>query len=480
MSPSSSERKTSRRRPARTTYVAAAADDTLANLKKIEHVVVLMLENRSFDHMLGYLSLEAGRTDLDGLKPGLSNRHRNNTYRIRHLQRTALTDTEDPPHGGASTAEQIDGNMGGFVASFAKHNPQAPHVGLPMAYYNGSDLPVYDHLAREFCVCDHWFCSVAGETFPNRCYAVAGTSRGRRNNIRGFRRLLSYNVPSFLRHLDEAGVEWRWYSHDAVPTLWMMDPLYGLSAETIPAYFDRRDALGNRSFLERAAADDLPAVSWIDPNFVDFTVGPAGSNDDHPPGDLHAGQKLALDLFHALVRSKAWEKTLAIVVYDEHGGFYDHVPPPKAKDDYPGLRQCGPRVPALLISPWVEPGQVETRTFEHTTIIKTILARFCRDKKTGQIPDMGARVRAAPHLGKTLGGKQARPPLPQSDYQYLIDQARAWSEELAQHEIAVTDEGVLAPEQEFTDFQEDYLAARNSILDARVAQRRAAAETGGG
>jgi phospholipase C len=461
------------------------ADAALRNLTdKVDHIVVLMMENRSFDHMLGFLAIDEGRK-LEGPKPGMKNRAGGRDYPVHPSTSTKISKAQDPCHGSNCVDEQIAGGaMSGFAANYARTRPTPPYKndspGVVMAYHTAKQLPVYAFLGDRFCVCDHWFCSVAGETFPNRCYAVAGTSRGRRNNIRGFRRLLSYSVPSFLRHLDEAGVEWRWYSHDAVPTLWMMDPLYGLSAETIPAYFDRRDALGNRSFLERAAADDLPAVSWIDPNFVDFTVGPAGSNDDHPPGDLHAGQKLVLDLFHALVRSKAWEKTLAIVVYDEHGGFYDHVPPPKAKDDYPGLRQCGPRVPALLISPWVEPGQVETRTLEHTTIIKTILARFCRDKKTGRIPDMGARVRAAPHLGKTLGRKQARPALPQSDYQYLIDQARAWSEELAQHEIAVTDEGVLAPEQEFTDFQADYLAARNSILDARVAQRRAAAATAGG
>ena len=101
----------------RQTYVAPAADDTVANLDKIEHIVVLMLENRSFDHMLGYLSLEAGRPDVDGLKTGMSNTYRGKKYPIRHLQRTALTKPEDPCHGGACTAEQVAGGMSGFVSN---------------------------------------------------------------------------------------------------------------------------------------------------------------------------------------------------------------------------------------------------------------------------------------------------------------------------------------------------------------------------
>ena len=135
---------------------------------------------------------------------------------------------------------------------------------------------------------------------------------------------------------------------------------------------------GHRSFLERAASGDLPAVSWIDPNFIDLTFGPAGSNDDHPPSDLHAGQKLVLELFDAVVQGPAWEKTLLIITYDEHGGFYDHVPPPTAEDDTPALRKLGPRVPAFVISPWVAERQVAKTVFDHTSIIKTILARFCR------------------------------------------------------------------------------------------------------
>jgi phospholipase C len=268
---------------------------------------------------------------------------------------------------------------------------------------------VYAFLAEQFCVCDRWFCSVRGATMPNRCYAAAGTSKGTRDNLKPPR---PYDLPAFVRHLK--GDQWRWYSHDYVPMIWLIDPEFGLDVETVPAYFDRRDVLGHRSFLERAAAGDLPAVSWIDPNFYDLTFGPAGSNDDHPPTDLLAGQKLVLQLFDAVVRSGLWETTLLVVTYDEHGGFFDHVQPPEAADDHPALRHYGPRVPALVVSPWVGQRQVSHTVFDHTSIIKTILKRFAA-KPDGTIPNMGARVAAANHLGELLTEAQPRPAIPQAD-----------------------------------------------------------------
>src|SRR5882672_7226285 len=244
--------------------------------------------------------------------------------------------------------------MSGFAANYVATRPHPPYKGdspgIVMAYHTAKQLPVYAYLADEFCVCDHWFCSVPGETMPNRCYAVAGNSGGQ---IDALRPPQPYNLKSFCCHLDKTGTSWRWYSHDYVPMLWLIDPEYGLSEESIPAYFDRKDVFGHRSFLERAAAGALPDVSWIGPNFIDLTFGPAGSNDDHPPSDLRGGQKLVLQIFDALDRGPLWPKTLLIITYDEHGGFFDHVqPPPNVADDRPTMRRYGPRVPALIISPW--------------------------------------------------------------------------------------------------------------------------------
>ena len=267
-----------------------------------------------------------------------------------------------------------------------------------------------------------------------------------------------------MRHLEPD--QWRWYSHDYVPMIWLIDPEIGLSVESVPAYFDRRDVFGHRSFLERAAAGDLPAVSWIDPNFYDLTFGPAGSNDDHPPSDLRAGQKLVLQLFDAVVRSPLWEKTLLVITYDEHGGFFDHVQPPDCADDHPTLRRYGPRVPALVVSPWVGRKQPSHTVFDHTSIIKTVLKRFCA-KPDGTIPDMGARVSAANHLGELLTEDQPRAAIPQAEYQPLLDQAARWHENLVHTGLREQTEGGLVVPHELTDFQTEFLGAKQELLAAR-------------
>jgi phospholipase C len=449
-------------------------DQTLQNLQdKVDHIVVLMLENRSFDHMLGFLTIDEGRNDVEGLTPDHVNVAAGQTYPVHPASSTKLVKAQDPSHGSHSVAQQIAGGaMSGFAANYLATRPHPPYAGdspaVVMAYHTAKQLPVFAYLADQYCVCDHWFCSVPGETMPNRCYAVTGGSGGR---IDALRPPQPYNLKSFCRHLDEANVKWRFYSHDYVPMLWLIDPFYGVGDEAVPAYFNRAEPLGPRTFIDRAAAGDLHPVSWIDPNFIDLAFGPAGSNDDHPPSDLHAGQKLVLDLFDAITQGPGWEKTMLIITYDEHGGFYDHVPPPAATDDTPTLRQLGPRVPAFVITPWADERQVAKQIYDHTSIIKTILARFCR-KPDGTIPDMGARVAAAPHLGSLLQRDQPRPIPQRADYQTLIDQTRNWGDSLASHNILSTAEGIIRPALHLTDFQEEFVAARQAILNLRGAAKK--------
>ena len=445
-------------------------DDALQNLQKIDHIVVLMLENRSFDHMLGFLTADGGRTDVEGVSAGLENAVDGKSYPVHRARMTTLIKKQDPCHSGWCVDEQIAGGaMSGFAANYTKTRPQPPmkgdSPGIVMAYHTAEQLPVYAYLADRFCVCDHWFCSVGGATMPNRCYAAAGTSDGHRDNLKPSR---PYDLVSFIRHLDHAKAQWRWYSHDYVPTLWLIDPVYGLSGETLPSYFDRQDLLGHRSFLQRAAKGDLPSVSWIDPNFIDLSFGPEGSNDDHPPSDLRAGQQLVLKAFHAIARSPAWPKTLLIVTYDEHGGFYDHVPPPSAEDDRKEseFHRLGPRVPAIVVSPFVGKKHVAKTVFDHTSIIKTILARFCR-KPDGSIPDMGARVRAAEHLGGLLTESTPRKAPAQSNYQHLIDEAAEWQKEFFQRNAQHQAERDAGEPPELTDWQEEFVGARNALLARR-------------
>jgi phospholipase C len=401
----------------------------VVNLTKVDHIVVVMLENRSFDHMLGYLSLVGEREDIDGLRPGLVNEHLGRKYPIHHLDATALD--VDPNHSSVAIDVQIaDGAMSGFVASLARTlADRAVADGDPavaMGYYDGSDVPVYDHLAREFAVCNRWFSSVPGATLPNRLYALSGRAAGSRDDVARPRPPLYQNA-SFVRHLDANRIPWRWYSFDP-GTLRLADAHYLLGHPKQFAYFSKtglpwqtmldptvNDKVG--SFLEDAANGALPAVSWIDPAFTNFNPLGFPVNDDHPTADIVDGQELVLAIYDALASSPQWERSLLVIVYDEHGGFYDHVPPPPAADDDPvTFGSYGVRVPAMIVSPWIEPQSVSNTVFDHTSIIKTILMRFCpqaleqpaeptrtsRPHKLGSPRYLGERVARASHLGELL------------------------------------------------------------------------------
>ena len=201
-------------------------------------------------------------------------------------------------------------------------------------------------------------------------------------------------MPSFVRHLESNKVSWRWYTHD-VGTLRFTDSKFRVGYLDRFAYFDRRSLLAPRNFMDDAKDGKLPAVSWIDPNFVDVSfVGPAGSNDDHPPSDIKAGQELVLKTYTALVNSPNWKKTMLVVTYDEHGGFFDHVLPPAAHDDRPAFRTYGVRVPAFVVSPFTPRGErLEHRLRPHVGH---------QDDPAPLLPE----ERADPEHGRTRGERE--------------------------------------------------------------------------
>jgi phospholipase C len=474
-----------------------STDPATQNLDKIEHIVVLMLENRSFDHMLGYLSLEGGRADVEGLRSGMTNEAEGHAYPVHHLPETHPPDPHwDPDHSAAATDKQVDGGrMDGFAASFAetlagRHVPN-PDPGMVMGYYNAGDLPVYDHLADHFCVCDHWHSSVPGATWPNRLYAVAGSAAGSRDdNTKPFpiigKPLPIYDKHSFVRHLDAAGVNWRWYTYD-VGTLRCVDSDYRLGCHEHFAYVERtklplevvleEELLldeDSASFLEDAQRGRLAPVSWIDPNFKDLNLAHVPSNDDHPPSDVGAGQELVMLVYNALASGPLWNKTLLLVVYDEHGGFHDHVPPPEATDDDPAkFGRYGVRVPALVVSPWTQQRAVAKTLFDHTSIVKTILTRFAPAElrrlsgaaevvhwlKEGHPHYMGKRVAQAEHLGALLAEATPRPAPDRTHLvQWLADRRAGRAQKLANDPISFH-----AEERLFTDLQRGMLAAEQHL-----------------
>lgn len=448
--------KSTKKVSARAKPVKFVAGGSNENLEKIDHIVVLMMENRSFDHMLGYLKLEGSNPNVDGLDAAMSNSYNDTVYPVHPLSGTKFE--HDPGHQGDAVAQQLSNHNGGFVANYASiHGEDEP--ALVMGYHNGSSVPVYDHLARNFCVCDRWFCSVPGATWPNRLYAATGKSPSKDNEG-----VPIYDLPSFVRHLDAANVSWGWYAHD-MATLRLIDGKYRVGHGSNFFWFDRRTWLNPITFLDHAASGDLPAVSWIDPNFVDYSVtGPRESNDDHPPSDVMAGQDLVLKLYNAVVNSPAWKKTLLLIVYDEHGGFYDHVEPEDAADDNPQFQKFGVRVPAIVVSPWVERGKVSHKVFDHTSIIKTILLRFCR-RPDGTIPDMGARVNNADQLGTLLTLAAPREPTPIDAYQHLIDRVAQWRVDGFKKRTMRQARGRAPEMREVTEFQVGIEEARKRLRE---------------
>jgi phospholipase C len=398
-------------------------------LRRIEHIVVLMLENRSFDHKFGYLAFPEHQIEdrgelpvtVEGLDlsepvdPKFINSHTHTDGRAvsyfpeRLAEDASSANDLDPPHDKDSVKTQIAGNtMGGFVDAFsaalAKRGKAAsaddPEIlKSVMDYLTPEDCPVSDHLARNFCVCDNWFCSVPGPTLPNRFFSVAGTCHDVLDNTD----LIVGEFGKFrsLFHHLKPDATWRWYSSDpgilrAIDREFMFD-----DENDCFAYFDELTEEQPRSFLRDVLGDslqkpELPNVAWIDPNFAMSKMLPGGerfdgplSNDDHPPSPSYFAQKLINKVYTALGESEYWEKSLLIVTYDEHGGFFDHVAPPAGH---------GPRVPVLLVSPHVKRG-VYSEQLDHASVIKTILQRFGTE---GSWEQMGSRVATANDLNGAL------------------------------------------------------------------------------
>ncbi len=387
-------------------------------LANIDHIVVLMMENRSFDHMLGYLSKHGGRHDVDGLRGGETNSDgKGHQYESLPLSGTRFE--EDPDHSYQPVLDQISDKMGGFVTSFIHKYPDTDKPGKIMGYHTAEHVPVYDAMAREFLICDRWFAAHPGPTFCNRFYTLTG--RLNRNSDNSKQRdnpsgndFAPVATKTIFDHLNDHGVSWHYYetsvenSGDKDPYCFLR--MFARYTTDFNNYIvDLRDPV--KGFLASAQAGTLPSVSFIDPDFIDVPPG----NDDAPPGDIASGQHLIGQIVNAVVNSPKWDKTLLLITYDEHGGFYDHVNPldlsfrDKAKP-VSGIDHYGVRVPTFVVSPWVAQGQVSKVVFDHTSIAKTIAKRFM----SANPPDMGERVAAANDLSMVLSStaRQDRPSIP--------------------------------------------------------------------
>ncbi|MBZ5715504.1 alkaline phosphatase family protein [Nannocystis pusilla] len=398
----------------------AASDLTPEELLAgIEHVVVLVMENRSFDHYFGALKFLEGRT-VDGLdgdewnpSVGLGDV---SVFKLDEFQ------PADPPHEWDECHTQFNlGENNGFVFENEKKNPGfAEQV---MGYHVREQIPVLYGLADNFALCDRWFCSVMGPTWPNRYYVHACSSDGGKTNFP------SPFIDTLWHACNDAGITSRIYFTDVpwvagafplIPTVWgkLADGVGGFSL----------DALTNPNNLDRffadAAAGLLPNFTVIDPGFT--------SNDDHPDHDIQLGQILIGSIYKALAEGPGWGKTLFIITYDEHGGFYDHVPPPQTVDDEAEFRQMGFRVPSLVIGPHVRRGCTVSTQFEHCSIGATLMRRFGLaplNERMATANDVSSCINPA-----YLSDPQPAPPIPLVDVSIDRITARV-GRSTSQHEL---------------------------------------------
>jgi phospholipase C len=326
----------------------------------------LMMENRSFDHYLGALRLAEGRA-VDGLVGTEWNPDPTGSWIGVH-QLDDFTPA-DPPHDWNSCHEAWNlGSNDGFVIAHAGSSQNDV-----MGYHVRSQIPTTYALADAGVVCDRWYSSVMGPTWPNRFLLHGATSNGIKANVPI---PFGANFTSIFETLTAAGITNTNYYHD-IP--WALGAYQKTS--------------GNKSidkFFEDAAAATLPTFALIDPQFFG-----SGANDDHPDHDVQLGQALLASVYAALAASPQWSRTLFIVTYDEHGGFYDHVSPPSVGDSRVDFQRLGFRVPSIVLGPYVRQGCTVGTTFEHVSILKTLQTRF-------GIAPLNARMDAATDLSSCI------------------------------------------------------------------------------
>ncbi|EHP44358.1 phospholipase C [Cupriavidus basilensis OR16] len=348
--------------------------------------------------MLG--ALKAFDTSIDGIDPqhpGINFDEKNQqTFSQQDVAATFVRPDFKVPHEFDDVQEQIRDGMGHFVDAYCHANQQAPATDgdQVMGYFPDGALPVLHALAKNFLVCDRWFSSMPGPTWPNRLFAHSGTSLGDvlmpdgvLSTVRMF--FGRYSQPTIYDRLDDKQIPWKIY-HGGVPQSIVLNRL---KPQLFSSRFQSMDG-----FVADCAGPEqaFPSYAFIEPRYF---AGLAGEeNDQHSPAGVVAGEQLIADVYNAIRKNQAlWESTLLIVTYDEHGGFYDHVLPPPtiAPDDHTDIHafdRLGVRVPAILVSPWVARG-VDHTVYDHTSILRYVcekwqLPHLCRRTQ----PAFGANV----------------------------------------------------------------------------------------
>ena len=342
----------------------------------IDHIVLVLMENRSFDHYLGWLPGANGR------QAGLSYPDDDGAlHATHHLTERQGCGFNDPDHSYEGGRVQLnDGRLDGFR--------KGDNDDFALGYYTRQDLPFYSALVEQATVFDRWFCSILSSTYPNRFYTHAARTDRISNTM------AESTLPTIWDRLSDAGVPATYYFSDL--------PFLGLWG---PRYVDRARPVD--LFFEDAALGRLPAFSYLDPLFIG--EDPGGSNDDHPHADILRGQSFLSRVAHAVTTSPQWERTALVITYDEWGGFFDHVRPPRLPDDPPSgdydHAQAGFRVPAFVLSPFARRGHIDGHVHDHTSVLKFVEWRF-------GLKPLAPRDSAARNLAHALDFSRRRASVP--------------------------------------------------------------------
>jgi phospholipase C len=356
----------------------------------LTHLVVLMLENRAFDHMVGYLQSSEYLIDgIDATSPPANPTSPHDPTLVATTPDAPDILAFDPGHSVPDVNLQLYFRVEGpppagppnkgFVYSYSQQpGVTAATAPLVMQCCSPESLPVLTTLAKQFALCTHWFSSMPGPTWPNRFFVHCATSKGFIDN--GL--LHDYDMRTIFENMSSVnGATWKIYSHDFPQA----QVLTGIDA---PAFDHNWDSIGG--FKNDCANDALPGYAFIEPKYTTF-LGEA--NDQHPPHSVRAGERLIAEVYDAVRTSPGWNDTLLVVVYDEHGGLFDHELPPAATppDRYTSqfaFDRYGVRVPAVLVSPYIDAGTIVDTVFDHSSIPAMV-------KKTFGLPDFLTRRDAA-------------------------------------------------------------------------------------
>ena len=357
-------------------------------LDNLRHIVVLMMENRSFDHMLGGLKAQDSR--IDGLTGNESNPDTaGNIVKVQPLAQFQGQLDPDPDHHFPGVDLQIfgddpnrAGNMQGFVKSYFHQRQDVKHSQKILYYFTPDKLPVLTTLAREFAVFNGWFSSIPGPTVCNRAFAHYGTSFGHVGMEIFYLTEPFKSIYQRMIHATPKRTAKIYYYDQASSTMEIVNLL-----QDQPELFATYD-----QFLADCESGTLPDYSFIEPNYSDHDEELA--NDQHPDHHVQAGEVFIASVYNAIKQNpNLWKSTALLITYDEHGGIYDHVVPPACMPDgfvaQPNdtgtgrefkFDRLGVRVPAVLVSPWVPQATVvQGRVFEHACIPATVTKFFLGD-----------------------------------------------------------------------------------------------------